>query len=116
VALKIRLARGGARRRPFYRMVVADSRSPRDGAFLEKVGSYDPLLSSECPNRVVAKEDRIKYWLSVGAKLSETVTLLLSRIGLCERPVVRDTPIKSALGKKALERQKVRQQKESSST
>jgi small subunit ribosomal protein S16 len=104
VALKIRLARGGAKKRPFYRMVVTDSRNPRDGAFLEKVGSYDPFLSDDNPNRVVAKTDRITYWLSVGAKLSDRAATLLNKLGLCEKPIVRETPKKSAPKKKAQER------------
>jgi small subunit ribosomal protein S16 len=106
VALKIRLARGGAKKRPFYRMVVADSRNPRDGLFLEKVGTYNPFLSHEDPARVVVNADRIKYWLSVGAKASDRVTLLLYSQGLCDKPVLKETPKKSAPGKKAQERLK----------
>jgi small subunit ribosomal protein S16 len=106
VALKIRLARGGAKKHPFYRVVVADSRSPRDGAFLERVGSYDPFLSSDDPNRVVADQERVKYWLSVGAKTSARVALLLSRLELCARPIIIETPQKSAPKKKAQERLK----------
>jgi small subunit ribosomal protein S16 len=112
VALKIRLARGGAKKHPFYRMVVTDSRNSRDGAFLERVGSYDPFLAHENPNRIVAKADRIKYWTSVGAKLSDRVTILLSKLGLCERPIVCETPKKSAPKKKAMERLQARQQAE----
>jgi small subunit ribosomal protein S16 len=110
VALKIRLARGGAKKRPFYRMVVTDSRNPRDGAFLEKVGFYNPFLSEEHPDRVSAKSDRIKYWVSVGAKLSDRVSILLNKLGLCERESVRETPKKSAPKKKALERLEAKQQ------
>ncbi|MDR3179521.1 MAG: 30S ribosomal protein S16 [Holosporaceae bacterium] len=106
MALKIRLARGGAKKRPFYRMVVADSRNPRDGLFLEKVGTYNPFLSSEDPARVVVNADRVSYWLSVGAKASDRVALLLHSRGLCAKPILRETPKKSALGKKALERLK----------
>jgi small subunit ribosomal protein S16 len=113
VALKIRLARGGAKKRPFYRMVVADSRNPRDGAFLERVGSYDPFLPTENPSRVIAKADRVKYWISVGAKMSERVALLLSRLGVCDSPIVRNTPKKSAPKKKARERLQVQQQSSS---
>ena len=115
MALKIRLSRGGAKKRPFYRMVVTDSRNPRDGAFLEKVGSYNPFLSHEDPEHVVAKADRIKYWISVGAKLSDRVLALLSRSGLCEKTTVRETPKKSAPKKKALERLQARQQQLSAS-
>ena len=104
VALKIRLARGGAKKRPFYRMVVTDSRNPRDGSFLEKLGTYDPFLPHENSNRITANEERIKYWLSVGAKASDRVALLLSTRGLCEKPEIKVTPKKSAPKKKAQER------------
>ena len=109
MALRIRLARGGAKKRPFYKMVVTDSRNPRDGAFIEKLGTYDPFLPHENPARIVAKEERIKYWLSVGAKMSDRVTLLLSKIGLCEKPEISVTPKKSAPKKKAQERLKEQQ-------
>lgn len=104
MALKIRLSRAGAKKAPFYRMVVADSRSARDGAFLEKLGTYNPFLDHDNPERVVIKEERIKYWISVGAKPSERVQLLLATKGLCEKPKIRETPKKSAPKKKAQER------------
>jgi small subunit ribosomal protein S16 len=110
VALRIRLARGGAKKRPFYRMVVTDSRNSRDGAFLERVGSYDPFLCNDDPARVVVKAERVQYWVSVGATLSDRVALLLSKQGLCEKPVIRDTPKKSSPKKKALERLQAQQQ------
>ncbi|MDR2067662.1 MAG: 30S ribosomal protein S16, partial [Holosporaceae bacterium] len=91
MALKIRLARGGAKKHPFHRIVVTDSRNPRDGAFLERLGSYDPFLPSDDPKRVIADSERIKYWFSVGAKASDRVTLLLSRLGLCAKAIVADT-------------------------
>jgi small subunit ribosomal protein S16 len=109
VALRIRLARGGAKKRPFYRMVVSDSRNPRDGAFLEKVGSYNPFLPHEDKNRVTANAERVKYWVSVGAKPSDRVALLLHNLGLCAKPEIRETPKKSAPGKKAQERLKAQQ-------
>jgi small subunit ribosomal protein S16 len=114
VALKIRLARGGVKKRPFYRMVVTDSKNSRDGAFLEKVGFYNPFLASEDPNRVSAKADRIKYWISVGAKLSDRVSILLNKLGLCERAPVHETPQKSAPKKKALARLQAQQQQSAS--
>jgi small subunit ribosomal protein S16 len=110
VALRIRLARGGAKKHPFYRMVVADSRCSRDGAFLERVGSYDPFLPQENPKRLVASSERIKYWFSVGAKASERVALLLSRLDLCAKPTISETPKKSAPKKKAQERLKAQQE------
>lgn len=106
MALKIRLARGGAKKRPFYRIVVCNSRDPRDGKFIEKIGSYDPFLPNDSEQRIVLKTDRAKYWMSVGAKPTEKVEFFLSTVGLCETPVRRDRPIKSAPGKKAQERLK----------
>lgn len=109
VALKIRLARGGAKKHPFYRMVVTDSRNPRDGAFLEKLGTYNPFLPHDDSNRVVVKAERIKYWLSIGAKPSDRVAILLSNYGLCDKPQIRETPKKSSPKKKALEKLKEQQ-------
>lgn len=106
MALKIRLARGGAKKSPYFRMVVVESRSPRDGAFIEKVGTYNPLLEQSDANRITVKEDRIKYWISVGAKPSDRVALLLGTLGICEKPAISETPKKSAPRKKAQERLK----------
>ena len=80
--LKIRLARGGAKKRPYYRIVVADIRSPRDGKFIEKLGAYNPLLAKDDPSRVTLKEERIKYWLSNGAQPTERMERLLAAAGL----------------------------------
>jgi small subunit ribosomal protein S16 len=110
VALRIRLARGGAKKRPFYRMVVSDSENPRDGAFLERVGFYNPFLPHEDKNRVVANAERVKYWISVGAKPSDRVAVLLHNVGLCDKPKFCETPKKSAPKKKAQERLKAQQQ------
>lgn len=110
MALKIRLARGGAKKHPFFRIVVADSRKPRDGAFLEKLGTYDPFLANENPARIIANEERTKYWLSVGAKLSDRCAILLSQRGLCEKPAISETPKKSAPKKKAQEKLKAQQE------
>jgi small subunit ribosomal protein S16 len=104
VALKIRLARSGAKKHPFYRVVVTDSRNSRDGSFLERVGSYDPFLPHDNSRRVVANADRVKYWMSVGAKLSNRVAVLLSKLQICERPAVIETPKKSSPRKKTLEK------------
>src|ERR1700709_53313 len=85
--LKIRLARGGAKKRPYYSIVVADSHSPRDGRFIEKVGTYDPLLPKDGPNgaqRVSLKVERIKEWLSKGAQPTDRVTRFLSKEGLAK--------------------------------
>lgn len=82
MAAKIRLARAGAKGRPYYRIVVADSKSPRDGKYIAKVGNYNPLLPSDSPERVVADAEKIKHWLSVGAQPTATVKRLLKRFEL----------------------------------
>ena len=82
MAVRIRLARGGAKKRPYYRIVAADARSPRDGRFLERLGSYNPLLKSEDANRVVINEERVRYWLSQGAQVSDRVARFLDKAGI----------------------------------
>jgi small subunit ribosomal protein S16 len=103
MALRIRLARGGAKKRPFYRIVVAESTAPRDGRFIEKVGTYNPLLPKDHPERVTLKEERIKYWLSVGAKPTDRVLRFLDAAGLAKREP-RYNPKKGQPGEKALAR------------
>src|SRR5579863_2873393 len=95
MALKIRLARGGAKKRPFYSIVVADSRSPRDGRFIEKLGTYNPMLDKGHKDRVVLKSERIQHWIKMGALPSERVTLFLADAGMMKRPEIRETPLKS---------------------
>lgn len=82
MSTKIRLARGGAKKKPYYRIIVTDSRNPRDGNFLEKIGTYNPLLEKENPERVKFDNDRMKYWLSVGAQPTERVTTFLRAAGI----------------------------------
>ena len=106
MSLKIRLARGGAKKRPFYSIVVADARSPRDGRFIEKLGTYNPMVAREHPERVRLNTDRIKHWISVGAKPSDRVARFLADAGLGEKPAIRETPKKSAPKAKAQERAK----------
>lgn len=106
MSLKIRLARGGAKKRPFYAIVVADSRSPRDGRFIEKIGTYNPMLAKESPERVVLKTDRVKHWLGVGAVPTDRVALFFGQAGLAPQPVQRENPKKSAPKAKAQERLK----------
>jgi len=106
MSLKIRLARGGAKKRPFYRIVVADSRSPRDGRFIERVGTYNPILASDHPDRVMIKEDRIRHWLSHGALPSERVAKFLGQAEIIAMPAIRETPKKSQPKAKAQERLK----------
>lgn len=106
MALKIRLARGGAKKRPFYQIVVADARSPRDGRFVEKVGTYNPMLPHDNQDRIRLKEDRIKHWLSVGAQPTDRVALFLGNAKIIAMPTVSVTPKKSAPKAKAQERMK----------
>lgn len=106
MSVKIRLARGGTKKRPFYAIVIADSRSPRDGRFIERVGSYDPMLKTDRPQRVVLNTERIKYWLSVGATPTDRVARFLGHAGLAPMPAIRETPKKSAPKAKAQERAK----------
>ena len=95
MALKIRLARGGAKKRPFYSIVVAESRSPRDGRFIEKLGTYNPMLDKGHKDRVVLKSERIQHWIKMGALPSERVTLFLADAGMMKRPEIRETPQRS---------------------
>ena len=88
MALKIRLARGGAKKRPYYRIVVADSRMPRDGRYIERVGVYNPMLAKDDPNRVQLVEDRIRHWMSVGAKPSDRVARFLGRAEIMPMPAI----------------------------
>jgi small subunit ribosomal protein S16 len=106
MSLKIRLARGGAKKRPFYSIVVADSRSPRDGRFIEKLGTYNPMLERDHAERVTLKEERIRHWLGVGALPTERVAKFLGDAGIIAKPPIRQTPIKSAPKAKAQERAK----------
>jgi len=103
MSLKIRLTRGGAKKRPFYRIVVADARSPRDGRFIEKVGTFNPLLGKDDPNRVVLVAERLQHWLSMGAQPTDRVLRFLDAAGLAKRPA-RSNPTKGEPGKKAQER------------
>ena len=105
MALRIRLARGGAKKRPYYRIVVADSRMPRDGRYIERVGTYDPMLGKDDPNRIRLVEDRIKHWLSVGALPSDRVARFLGRAEIAPMPTVPANQTKQHLPKaKAQER------------
>ena len=88
MSTKIRLARGGAKKKPFYRIVVTNSRSPRDGDFIEKIGSYNPLLAQDNAERVKFDTERMKYWLSVGAQPTERVTVFLRNAGIITTPAV----------------------------
>ena len=104
MGLKIRLARAGAKKRPYYHIVVADSRSPRDGRFIEKLGSYNPMLPSEHADRIRLKDERITHWLGQGALATDRVAKFLGKAGLAPMPVFPEQPKKSAPKKKAQER------------
>ena len=110
MATSIRLARGGSKKRPYYKIVVADSRSPRDGRFIERIGSYNPLLAKDSPERVKLDADRAKHWLSVGAQPSDRVARFLDAAGVQER-AARNNPNKAVPGEKAKERAEEKAQK-----
>ena len=103
MSLKIRLARGGAKKRPYYRIVIADARSPRDGRFIERVGTFDPLLGKDDPKRVTLANERIEHWLSKGAQPTDRVLRFLDAAGVAKRPA-RNPPNKAVPGDKAKER------------
>lgn len=105
MALKIRLTRQGAKKRPFYRIVVADARSPRDGRYLEIVGTYNPMLSKESGERVKLNEERIKHWLGTGAQPTDRVGKFLAEAGMTAK-VERSNPEKAKPKAKAQERLK----------
>ena len=106
MSLKIRLARGGTKKRPHYRIVIADARSPRDGRFIERVGTYDPMLPKEHPGRVTMNEDRIRHWLSMGAQPSDRVGRFLSAVDMISKAPVPEQTKKHLPKKKAQERAK----------
>jgi small subunit ribosomal protein S16 len=101
--LKIRLARGGAKKRPYYRIVVAEATAPRDGRFIERIGSWNPILPKDSPDRIVLDEERAKHWLSVGAQPTDRVLRFFDAKGIRKREA-RNNPDKAKPGKKALER------------
>jgi small subunit ribosomal protein S16 len=105
MALKIRLARGGAKKRPFYRIVVAEAAAPRDGRYVERVGTYNPMVPKDHDQRLVINGERISFWLSKGAQPTERVHKMLASAGLMAAPVIREQPKKSAPGKKRAERE-----------
>ncbi len=103
MAVAIRLSRGGAKQRPYYRIVVTDTRSPRDGKYLEQIGTYNPMLAKDDTNRVRLNEDRARHWLSVGAQPSDRVHRFLDAAGILER-APRNNPKKAEPGEAAKER------------
>jgi small subunit ribosomal protein S16 len=107
MSLKIRLARAGAKKRPYYRIVVADSKSPRDGRYIEKIGTYNPLLPKDAPERVSFVEERVKHWLGVGAQPTDRVLRFFDVAGIKKREA-RVNPHKGQPGKKRLEREEAK--------
>jgi len=105
MALKIRLARGGAKKRPFYRIVVAEASAPRDGRYVERVGTYNPMVPKDHEQRLTLNGERISFWMSKGAQPTERVHKMLASAGLMAAPALRDQPKKSAPGKKRAERE-----------
>ena len=103
MAMKIRLARGGSKKRPFYRIVAADSRMPRDGRYIERLGTYNPLLPKDSDERVKMNVERIQYWLSEGAQVTDRVSRFLETAGILDKKA-RNNPQKALPGQKAQDR------------
>ena len=106
MSLRIRLARGGAKKRPFYRIVVADSRSPRDGRFIEKIGTYNPMVPKDHPDRIRLDEDRARHWISNGARPSDRVARFLGHADIMATPALPEQTKKNQPKAKAQERMK----------
>lgn len=106
MSVKIRLSRVGAKKRPYYHIVAASSRSPRDGRYLEQVGSYNPMVAKDHADRFKINEERVKYWLSVGAQPSDRVARMLSSVGIVAAPAIPTQTKKSAPRPKTVERMK----------
>lgn len=111
MAVSIRLSRGGAKKRPYYKIVVADARTGRDGKFIERIGSYNPMLPKDSPERVTLDADRARHWLSVGAQPSDRVARFLDAAGVKER-AARNNPKKGEPGEKSKERAEERASRE----
>ena len=111
MSVSLRLSRGGSKKRPFYRIVAADKRSPRDGRFIERLGTYNPMKPKDSPERVLFDEERIKYWLSVGAQPTNRVAKFLSEKKLVEKPVVYEQTKKNKPKAKTLEKIKAKEEK-----
>ena len=111
MSVKIRLSRAGAKKRPYYRIVVADSRSPRDGRFIEKIGTYNPMLAKDHPDRIRLDGERAKHWLSNGAQPTDRVARFLAAAELMAARAVPEQTKKSQPKAKAVEREKEREEK-----
>ena len=106
MSLKIRMTRGGTKKRPYYGIVVADGRAPRDGRFIEKIGTYNPMLAHDNPERVKFNAERMKHWLSVGAQPSDRIAIFLHKAGMGAAPVRREQTRQHLPKAKAQERAK----------
>ena len=111
MTVRIRLSRGGSKKHPYYRVVAADQRAPRDGRFIEKLGSYNPLLPQDHQERLVLDVEKVKSWIAKGAQPTERLQQLFANLGLCAAPVIREQPKKSAPKAKAQERMKEKEEK-----
>lgn len=111
MSVRIRLSRGGSKKHPFYRIVAADQRAPRDGRFIERLGSYNPLLPQDHQDRLVLDTEKVKAWLAKGAEPTERLQKLFANLGLCDAPKIGNQPKKSAPKAKALERIKEKEEK-----
>ena len=112
MSVRIRLARGGSKKRPFHKIVVADKRAPRDGRFIEELGYYNPLLPKEAEGHFKVNVEQVKAWLAKGAEPTDRVARLLATLGLVEKPAIHEQPKKSAPKAKAQERMKEQAEKE----
>ena len=111
MSVRIRLSRGGSKKRPFYKVVVADQRAPRDGSFIEKLGTFNPLLPKDHAERLVLDVEKVKSWLAKGAQPTERMQKMLANLGLCKAPVIHEQPKKSAPKAKALARLQEKEEK-----
>ena len=110
MAVHIRLSRGGSKKRPYYHIVAADQRAPRDGRYIEKLGAYNPLLPQDNENRLVLDKEKVAAWLSKGAQPTERLQKLFANLGICAAPKMHDQPKKSAPKAKAMERLKAKEE------
>ena len=110
MAVRIRLSRGGSKKRPYYHIVAADQRAPRDGRYIEKLGAYNPLLPQDNENRLVLDKEKVAAWLSKGAQPTERLQKLFADLGICAAPKMHDQPKKSAPKAKAMERLKAKEE------
>ena len=111
MSVALRLSRGGSKKRPFYRIVAADVRAPRDGRFLERLGTYNPMVKKDNPERVIINTERVKYWLSVGARPTERVQKFLADANLFEKPIINKQTKQDKPKKKTLEKLKAKEEK-----